>query len=213
MSKKLKTAYPELPLVDPKQITEVSVEKSVHILLDQVDECLARAVFAIMWAEARRTSDNKSFKSAGHYNYSGVQTDGNRWGYSDPIVGRFWKVDVGGNNREFAAFKNNEGFFDFMANRIKAKGFNGCNADQWTDTYIQKWWAPAAKAQYGKGTQKFNDKKAIFNTAMRKFDEYEKTKPAKKPPGKINTEKGTLPTALIIALAITGGYFVYSKYL
>ncbi len=88
MGKNRVTAYPELPQVYPKKLTEVSIEKSAHILLDIVDECLAKAVFAIMIAESKKTDDKKSFVSAGHYNYSGIQTDGSRWGYSKPITGR-----------------------------------------------------------------------------------------------------------------------------
>lgn len=171
----MKSAYPELPLIDNFKSTSVSLEDSVHYLLDVTDECNARAVYSVMVAEASRTSDRKSFKSAGEYNYAGVQTDGGRWGYSDPIVSRFRRVDSGGNYREFAGFKDNKGFFDFMANRIKSKGFDGCDADKWTETYIQKWWSPQAKNQYGKGTEKYNAKKSIFNTAQKQFDEYKKT--------------------------------------
>lgn len=171
----MKSAYPELPLIENFKSTSVSLEDSVHYLLDVTDECNARAVYSVMVAEASRTSDRKSFKSAGEYNYAGVQTDGGRWGYSDPIVSRFRRVDSGGNYREFAGFKDNKGFFDFMANRIKSKGFDGCDADKWTETYIQKWWSPQAKNQYGKGTEKYNAKKSIFNTAQKQFDEYKKT--------------------------------------
>lgn len=171
----MKSAYPELPLIKNPKITTVGLEESVHILLDTADECLAKAVFAVMFAEARRSSDKKSFSSAGEYNYSGVQTDGNRWGYSKPIVSVFRRVDSGGNYREFAGFKDNAGFFDFMANRIKGKGFDGCDADKWTDTYIQSWWSPSAKAQYRKGSAKFNEKKAIYNSAIKRFEEYKQT--------------------------------------
>jgi hypothetical protein len=198
-----KTAYPELPLVDPKKITSVNAEQAVHILLKLTDECTARAVFAIIWAEARRKGEN--FTSAGHYNYSGVQTDGSRWGYSAPIVGRFWKIDSGGNNREFAAFANNEGFFDFMINRIKAKKFNGCNAEQWTNTYIQNWWSPQAKKQYVPGTEKFNQKKSIFNTANRKFDAYKLTYKPQEPKKKI------VGTLLVLAAAATIIYILNKK--
>ena len=198
-----KTAYPELPLVDPNKITTVNAENAVHILLSLTDECTARAVFAIIWAEARRQGE--IFKSAGHYNYSGVQTDGGRWGYSKPIIGRYWKVDSGGNNREFAAFQNNEGFFDFMINRIKAKKFNGCNADQWTKTYINNWWSPAAKAQYGPGSEKFNQKKSIFNTANRKFDAYKLTyKPTK-------TGNNFIGTLIVLTAAAAFLYLINKK--
>lgn len=171
----MQSSYPELPFVDNPKKTIVSLEDAVHYLLNVTDKCTAKAVFSVMIAEASRTTDRKAFNSAGEYNYAGVQTDSGRWGYSKPIISRFRRVDVGGNNREFAGFKNNEGFFDFMANRIKSKGFNGCDADAWTTTYIQSWWSPKAKAQYGKGTAKYNSKKAIYNTAIKKFDEFEKT--------------------------------------
>ena len=184
------TSYPELPIVDGKP-NFVSYEQSVHDLLNVTDECNARAVFAIMIAEAAKGKD--SFKSAGGNNYSGVQTDAGRWGYSKPIIGRFSKIDSGGKNREFAAFKNSAGFFDFMANRIKAKGFNGCNADQWTNNYIQKWWSPTKKNQYGPGSTKYNEKKAIYQSAMRIFDKYKNT----------NTNTGITKSSLLF-LIISG---------
>jgi hypothetical protein len=208
----MKSAYPELPLIENPNKTTVSLEDSVHFLLGVTDECTARAVYAVMVAEASRTSDRKSFNSAGNYNYAGVQTDGGRWGYSDPIVNRFRRVDSGGNYREFAGFKNNEGFFDFMANRIKSKGFDGCNADKWTETYIQKWWSPSAKTQYGKGTAKYNSKKAIFETANKQFDDYKKTyKP------KIVSKKGKKVllwvgiSILVLGVAGTVAYYIYNK--
>lgn len=174
------SAYPELPLIENPKSNLISLEKSVHVLLSLTDDiCLAKAVFAVMYAEASRTSDRNSFRSAGNYNYSGVQTDGSRWGYSDPIVNRYRRVDSGNKYREFAGFKNDAGFFDFMLNRIKAKGFNGCNADEWTYTYINKWWSPAAKAQYTKGTEKYNSKKNIFLGASSRFDKFKLTYPGK----------------------------------
>jgi len=207
----MKTAYPELPLVEKPNITTVGLEDSVHILLSQTDECLARAVFSVMYAEPSRTSDKKAFRSAGNYNYSGVQTDGNRWAYSTPIVNRFWKTDVGGNYREFAGFKNNEGFFDFMINRIKAKGFDGCNADNWTETYIQKWWSPKAKSEYTKGTTKYNDKKAIYNSAMKRFDEFKQTFKGKQIVNQ-NTKKGFKFNLFLVSFFVTfGGYFLYKN--
>lgn len=211
----MKSAYPELPLIENFKSTSVSLEDSVHYLLDVTDECNARAVYSVMVAEASRTSDRKSFRSAGEYNYAGVQTDGGRWGYSDPIVSRFRRVDSGGNYREFAGFKDNKGFFDFMANRIKSKGFDGCDADKWTETYIQKWWSPQAKNQYGKGTEKYNAKKSIFNTAQKQFDEYKKTYK-----GKVFGKNGKKGKKILIGfgiglliLGVVGGtaYFLLKK--
>lgn len=205
----MKTAYPELPFIENPKKTYVTLEESVHILLNEAEnECLARAVFGIMYAEASKTDDKKSFRSAGNFNYSGVQTDTSRWSYSEPIKNRFRKIDVGGNDREFAGFKNNEGFFDFMINRIKAKGFDGCNADKWTETYIQKWWSPKEKTEYTKGTKKYNDKKAIFSSAMKKFDEYKKTYKKKL----FNNKGGFNVIVFFLSAFITvTGYIIYKK--
>ena len=169
----MRSSYPELKQVDPGFLTYISLENAVHLLLRLTNECTARAVFGIMYAEARKVDDN--FKSAGHYNYSGVQTDSGRWGYSEPIKARFSKKDVSGKVREFAAFKDDAGFFDFMVNRIEKKGFNGCDPNQWTQTYIQKWWSPSKKNEYTPGSTKFNEKKNIFLSAMKRFDKYKQT--------------------------------------
>ena len=194
----MKTYYPELPLIENFKSTTVSLSDSVKILLKLNDECLARAVFAVMFAEAARTKDRQSFVSAGEFNYSGVQTDSGRWGYNKPIVSRFRRVDVGGNYREFAGFKNNEGFFDFMSVVIKAKKFDGCNADKWTETYIQSWWSPKKKKEYTKGTLKFNQKKSIYLTAMKFFDSVDKTQPT-----------NNLPTFSIFPFVIIGAILYY----
>lgn len=205
----MKTAYPELPLISSPKSTQVGLKESAHILLGLTDECLARAVFGVMYAEASKTADRQSFRSAGNYNYSGIQTDTSRWQYSDPIVNRFVRIDSGGSTREFAGFKNNEGFFDFMVNRIKAKGFDGCNADNWTQTYIQKWWSPKEKAEYVKGTKKYNDKKSIFESAMIKFDEYKKSfKGTRK---RISIKNVNYTTTILIGLGIVAGYVLYKK--
>jgi len=164
------TSYPELKKLDPGELTYISLEDAASKLKTLPDQCLAKAIFAVMYAEAARTKDRKSFKSAGHYNYSGIQTDSGRWKNDKNFVGRFSKKDVSGKVREFAAFKNHEDFFNFMADRLKAKGFNGCNADQWTETYIQKWWSPTAKAQYKKGSKKYQDKKDIYNGAIKRYE-------------------------------------------
>jgi hypothetical protein len=167
------TSYPELPKVKGNVLTYISLENAVHLLLSLTTECTARAVFGIMYAEARKVDNN--FKSAGHYNYSGVQTDSGRWGFSDPIKARFEKKDVSGKLREFAAFKDDAGFFEFMINRIEKKGFNGCDPNQWTTTYIQSWWSPAKKNEYKQGSQKFKEKKDIYLSSMKRFDLFKKT--------------------------------------
>jgi hypothetical protein len=206
----MKSAYPELPFIENPAKTTVGLEQAVHILLSEAEsECLARAVFGVMYAEASRTSDKTAFRSAVNFNYSGIQTDSGRWAYSDTIINRFRKIDVGGNDREFAGFKNNEGFFDFMLNRIKAKGFDGCNADKWVDTYIQKWWSPKDKAQYTKGTEKFNSKKAIFSGAMTRFDKYKATYTGKK---KSKNKGGVSIGYVTLGVLLTASAFLIYKY-
>jgi hypothetical protein len=167
-----KTSYPELPYLDPPPPSNLLSYKDAAIKLNKLtDKSTAKAVFAIMWAEASKNSKKESFRSAGGYNYSGVQTDSGRWG-AGGIIARYRRIDVGGNNREFAVFKDDDAFLSFMISRIKAKGFNGNNGDSWTTTYINSWWSPKAKKSYTKGTDKYNAKLAIYNTAIRKFNVY-----------------------------------------
>jgi len=170
----LKTFYPELPFSDiPPAPNLLSYKNAAIKLKNSTDLSTAKAVFAIMWAEASKDNTLKSFKSAGGYNYAGVQTDVGRWG-AGGIIGRYRRIDSGNVNREFAIFSDDDAFLKFMINRIKAKGFNGSDADSWTTTYINSWWSPAAKSQYTKGTEKYNQKKAIYNTAINKFNQYVK---------------------------------------
>lgn len=167
-----KTSYPELPYLDPPPPSNLLSYKDAAIKLNKLtDKSTAKAVFAIMWAEASKNRKKESFRSAGGYNYSGVQTDSGRWG-AGGIIARYRRIDVGGNNREFAVFKDDDAFLSFMISRIKAKGFNGNNGDSWTSTYINSWWSPTAKKSYTKGTDKYNAKLAIYNTAVRKFNVY-----------------------------------------
>ena len=59
-----------------------------------------------------------------------------------------------------------------MVSRITAKGFNGSNGDSWTTTYINKWWSPPSKAEYVKGTTKYNQKLSIYNSSQTRYNEY-----------------------------------------
>jgi hypothetical protein len=52
----------------------------------------------------------------------------------------------------------------------KTKGINAISADEWTQNYINKWWSPAAKASYTKGTSTYNSKVAIYNSASKRYD-------------------------------------------
>jgi hypothetical protein len=163
-----KTSYPELPFTDPPPPSnKLPYKTAVNYLNTKYGSDLGKAVFAIMVAEASKSG--KSFNSAGGYNYAGVQTDSGRWG-APGIIGQYSRIDSGGNRRSFAIFANDESFLDFMANRVKAKGFSGSDPDKWTSTYINSWWSPVAKAQYTKGSQTYNSKLSIYNTASSEFN-------------------------------------------
>ena len=59
-----------------------------------------------------------------------------------------------------------------MANRIKAKGFDGDSGDKWVTTYILSWWSPAAKKDYAvKGNEKYNSKLSIYNSAIKRYND------------------------------------------
>lgn len=163
----IKTSYPELPLISPPPATTLAYSEAKKILKSITDEDTAKAVFAIIWAEASKTGN--AFSSAGGYNYSGVQTDSGRWGVAgSSIIGRFVRKDQV-RLREFAQFADDKSFLTFMVDRVKAKGFTA-SGDSWTSTYINRWWSPADKALYTKGTQVFNQKLAIFNTAISRYN-------------------------------------------
>jgi len=166
------TSYPGIPLLDPPPpSTLLPYEEAVRILKSITSLSLAKAVFAIMIAEASKQGD--AFSSAGGYNYSGVQTDSGRWGSSvdQYIIARFVRQDSK-RLREFAAFNSHRDFLEFMVNRIGAKGFDGEDGDNWTSSYICKWWWPAKCSEYSKGTAEYNNKLAIYNTAIRIFNKY-----------------------------------------
>lgn len=174
------TAYPELPFTDPAPAPDfISFADSVKTLMKITNESIARAVFAVMFAEAKKDKPPTGFISAGGFNFAGVQTDNARWSDSQYIIGQYSKIDIGGNRRSFAIFKNAEQFFKFMCSRIAAKGFDGLNGNAWVTTYIQKWWSPENKNEYTQGTEKFNQKLAIYNAAMKVFDQF-KPGPEKK---------------------------------
>ena len=169
-SGKCKTAYPDLPFTDPRPGTDqLSYTKAIQYLKSKYDSSLAKAVFAILFAEASK-NDGK-FNSAGGHNYAGVQTDNAKWG-APGIIGQYCRVDSGGKSRAFAIFESDETFLDFMANRVSAKGFNGNSGDSWVVTYINSWWSPKNKATYSKkGSEKYNAKLAIYNTAIKTFND------------------------------------------
>ena len=163
-----KTAYPEFPFTTPPPPSNtLTFKDAVKYLNDKYGKVLGTSVFAVLFAEARHEED--FFKSAGGYNYGGVQTDVGRWG-APGIIGQYSRVDSGGVTRSFAIFKDNESFLDFMANRISKKGILATTPDIWVTNYINKWWSPAAKASYTKGTSTYNSKLAIYNSAAKRYD-------------------------------------------
>jgi hypothetical protein len=166
-----KTSYPNLPLLDPPPPPDLLPYKNAALKLKYLTDLnTAKAVFAIMWAEASKDRPSDSFRSAGGHNYAGVQTDSGKWS-SGGITARYRRNDSE-RSREFAVFPDDNGFLNFMINRIKGKNINGGDGDSWTISYINKWWSPSQKSSYIKGTEKYNQKLAIYNTAIKKFNEY-----------------------------------------
>jgi hypothetical protein len=164
-----KTSYPNLAIFENVQVEVFSIRDTAAYLKTNHPD-VAKAVFAIIYAEAAKSgADN--FRSAGGNNFGGVQTDSGVWGFGT-FAGQFCRRDSGGVLRMFAAFSTPQAFLDFMANRIKAKGFaSSQTGDQWTDKYINAWWSPVDKASYTKGTATFNSKLAIYKAAERFYNQ------------------------------------------
>jgi hypothetical protein len=117
------TSYPELPFISPPPPpNRLSYQNAISILKSITSINTAKAVFAIMVAEASKYQENGKnvgFNSAGGYNYSGVQTDAGRWG-APGIIARYRRNDSE-RSREFAVFESDTAFLKFMANRIEKK--------------------------------------------------------------------------------------------
>ena len=166
-----KTAYPELAFTDPPPpATQMSLEYAATTLKSKYGDSLAKAVFAVMVAEARIT--NEKWNSPGGHNYAGVQTDNSRWGGPKVIVGQYATADSE-RVRSFAIFESNATFLDFMANRIKAKGFDGNDGNKWVERYLNSWVFLNLKGRDPEKYKKlFPFKKNIYNTAMRYYKKY-----------------------------------------
>jgi hypothetical protein len=162
-----KTKYPEFPFQTPPPPTLLSYTSAKKYLLSKYTPQISKAVFAILFAEARRSGQN--FSSSGGHNYAGVQTDNARWG-APGIIGQYSRIDSGKTRRSFAIFASDETFLDFMANRIVKKQINGDNGDLWTKSYINKWWSPVSKASYTKGTSTYNSKLFLYNDAIKNYN-------------------------------------------
>ena len=165
------TAYPDLPFTNPRPGPDLlSYSTAATYLNKNYGSSLGKAVFAVLFAEASKDGNN-NFRSAGGHNYAGVQTDNAKWG-APGIIGQYCRIDSGGVARAFAIFESDETFLDFMANRIKAKGFDGNSGDKWVTTYILKWWSPAAKKDYAvKDSEKYKSKLSIYNSAIKRYND------------------------------------------
>jgi len=170
-SKYRKTAYPELAFTDPPPPSnQMSYEYAVTTLKAKYGDSLAKAVFAVIFAEASKSGEN--FNSAGGHNYAGVQTDNTRWGGPKVIVGQFARKDSK-RMRSFAMFESDATFLDFMANRIEKKGFRGDDGDKWVERYLNSWVFLNLK---GRDPERYKElfpfKKNIYNTAMISYEKY-----------------------------------------
>lgn len=160
-----KTSYPNLPIITTTQVEFLGASEAISYLKRNYPD-VGLAVYALLTAEAAKSGD--SFRSAGGNNFGGVQTDSGVWGFGT-FTGQFCRRDSSNTFRMFAAFSTPYAFLDFIANRLKSKGFTN-DPNQWTITYINKWWSPEAKASYTKGTPVYNEKLAIFKTAEAKYN-------------------------------------------
>jgi hypothetical protein len=164
------TAFPDLSFTTPvPQREQMPYEFAVNYLKQNTTERAARAIFAVITAEASKYTDG--FNSSGQYNYAGVQTDVGRWGKCNPfIIGQYCKVDSGGATRAFAMFNSNNAFLDFMICKLGPgdRNFNGLNVDSWVNDYINRWWSPSKPT-----TQTvINEKKSIYNSAMNIYNRF-----------------------------------------
>jgi hypothetical protein len=166
-----KTAYPELPFTEPPPpANELPFATAVKYLKSKYSaNGLDKAVFAILYAEA---SKNKTgFLSAGGFNYAGVQTDNSRWN-APGIIGQYSRKDAK-RVRSFAIFASNESFLDFMANRVKSKGFSGIDANSWANSYLNKWvYLNLQKQDITEYNRLFPFKTAIFRDSVIKFNKF-----------------------------------------
>jgi hypothetical protein len=161
------TAYKEFPFVSTPPSTVLLFKDAIGYLKSKYPNDIGKSVFAILYAEASKNSQNNGFNSAGGYNYAGVQTDTARWS-APGIIGQFCRGD-GKALRAFAIFKNDNTFLDFMAAMVKSKMIKGDNGFIWTQDYINKWWSPVEKAEYIKGSTVFNEKLSIYESAIKNY--------------------------------------------
>lgn len=161
-----KTSYPELAITTTIQPDYIKITDAAKYLKSKYPD-VGLATFALLLQEAAKSGD--SFRSAGGNNFGGVQTDAGKWGFSN-FSGQFCRRDSANALRMFAMFKTPYEFLDFLANRVKKKGFTS-DPNQWTRTYIDKWWSPKEAASYVQGTSQYKEKLSIFNSAVTKYNQ------------------------------------------
>jgi hypothetical protein len=160
------TDYPELTIFNSVQVETISFVKAASYLKTNYPD-VGKAALAIIEAEARKAGSN--YRSAGGNNFGGVQTDSGRWAFSN-FNGQYCRRDSGGVLRMFASFNSPEAFLDFLANRIRSKGFANTTADEWTRLYIDQWWSPSNKQSIVPGTATYNNILAKFKSAAKIYD-------------------------------------------
>lgn len=166
-----RTTFADLPFTTPTPPREqMPYEFAVRYLEDNTTQNAARAIFAVIYAEASKYSDG--FNSAGQYNYAGVQTDVGRWGKCNPfIIGQYCRVDSGGVTRAFAMFDSDEAFLDFMICKLgpSDRNFNGLDVESWVKDYVCNWIFGSCN---GVPQSTFDNKKIIYRDAMAKYNQY-----------------------------------------
>ena len=157
------TNYPFLPIV-PNEWTFISkAEAARAVKLLPHSDTIKRSTFAIIHAEAGQDRVTGKYKGL-NSNYGGVQTDSGLWGTPN-FDGQTARIDSGGVPRMFAAFTSFTNFAEFVANRLKAKGFEAAKTPQiWTKLYIKDWWGVQETPS------RIANKQAIYNTAMRIYN-------------------------------------------
>ena len=168
----LSTSYPELPSLSPPPSNELPYKEAVEILNTITTPSIAKAVFAVLFAEASKSG--QAFRSAGGYNYAGVQTDAGRWSTkaSSYIKARYVRKDAV-KKREFAVFNDNKAFLNFMVDRITSKGFVGDNGDKWTERYLNSWvFLNLNSKNPDLYKTLFPQKLSIYNSSIRRYNQY-----------------------------------------
>jgi hypothetical protein len=159
------TKYKELPVLTEFSKTLLPYKEAKDTLIRLFgNTSLAKNVFIVMAAEASK--ENDQFRSAGHYNYAGVQTDSGRWGGVDKyFTGQFCRKDAV-KYRMFASFKDNSDFLSFMGDRLSAKGFgNADTGPKWVERYLNSWvFLNLEKQDKEKYDNLFTPKLNIYNT-------------------------------------------------